>query len=114
MAIADLSAFSYRCIPIDHAFSPIITFGSTTLHENAMRDLVSQRDERAARMASTAIEDQLQKRSNEVRALAGQVSNATTGQASEVLRSARYLNTDFDASLAFFGKNGEMIAVQGD
>ena len=26
----------------------IITFGSTTLHQNAMRQLVAQRDERAA------------------------------------------------------------------
>lgn len=92
----------------------IITFGSTTLHENAMRDLVSQRDERAARMASTALEDQVQKRANEVRALAGQVSFASMSQVGEVFKTTTYINSDFDASLAVFGKNREVIAVQGD
>lgn len=92
----------------------IIAFGSTTLHENAMRDLVSQRDERAARMASTALEDQVQKRANEVRALAGQVSFASIDRAGEVLGTTTYLQTDFDASLAVLGKNGKVIAIQGD
>jgi hypothetical protein len=92
----------------------IITFGSTTLHENAMRDLVSQRDERAARMASTAIEDQVQKRANEVRAVAGQVSLAPAGEAGEVLNTSVYLQADFDAGLAVVGKNGQVAAVQGD
>jgi signal transduction histidine kinase len=92
----------------------IITFGSSTLHENAMRGLVGERDERAARMASTAIEDQVQRRANAVRGLAGQVSYASIDRSDEILLNAAYLLADFDAGLAVIGKDGQVIAVQGD
>lgn len=89
----------------------IITFGSTTLHQNAMRELVGERDERAARMASTAIEDQILRRANEVRGLAAQVSDA---RPDAVLQNAAYLMADFDAGLAVLEKDGQVIAVQGN
>jgi len=104
----------------------IITFGSTTLHENAMRELVGDRDERAARMAATAIEDQVQRRGNEVRALAGQISDGsvswTDGAANDgaeaaaldVLQKASYMQADFDAGMAILGREGQVIAFQGD
>lgn len=103
----------------------VITFGSTTLHENAMRQLVGDRDERAARMASTAIEDHVQRRSNQVRTLASQISlssGATTGTvnsidpetARAILGNSSYLHADFDAGLAIIDRNGQDLAVQGD
>ncbi len=73
-----------------------ITYGSTTLHQNAMRALVGDRDERAARMVSTAIEDQVLRRANEVRALAGQLSEISETQGEGVIRQAAYLSADFD------------------
>lgn len=98
----------------------IITFGSTTLHENAMRELVGDRDERTARMAATAIEDQVQRRANEVQALSGQILDTAAAQtagdaaASAVLKNAAYLESDFDAGLAVLGEDGQVIASRGD
>jgi hypothetical protein len=37
----------------------IVAFGSTSLHQNAMRRLVGERDERAARSVANAINTQL-------------------------------------------------------
>ena len=90
----------------------IITFGSSTLHENAMRDLVRQRDERAARMASVAIEDLVQRRADEIQGLAGSLGYVSSDQAGEVLGNP-YLQDDFDAGLAVFAKDGTVIAQQG-
>src|SRR5512142_1859892 len=78
----------------------ILTFGSSALHESAMRELVGDRDERAARMASTAIVDQIQKRANEMRSLAGLVSGSNSEQGNAILRNAAYLQPDFDAGMA--------------
>ena len=97
----------------------VIAFGSTVLHESAMRDLVGDRDERAARMAATAIEDHVQRRANEIRALAGQVSESAATRedsawAKEILENAGYLNADFDAGLAIFAIEGQELAARGD
>jgi signal transduction histidine kinase len=91
-----------------------ITFRSTTLHQNAMRELVGDRDERAARMASTAINDQVQRRANEIRALAGQVSETSSERWAAVISSATFLHTDFNAGMAVFDKEKNLIASQGD
>lgn len=90
-----------------------ITFSSTSLHQNAMRDLVGERDERAVRMASTAIEDQVQRRANEIRALAGQVTGRSEPQVTALLEKADYLHADFDGGLAVFIGTENRIAVQG-
>ncbi len=92
----------------------IITFGSTTMHQNAMRELVGERDERAARMASTAIEEQVKRRENEIRGLSAQVSYVSVERAGEVLQNAAYLLQDFDVGLAVLGKGGQVIALQGN
>jgi len=36
-----------------------VTFASVTLHQQAMRDLVGERDQRAARTAASALQEQL-------------------------------------------------------
>jgi signal transduction histidine kinase len=92
----------------------VITFGSSTLHQNAMRALVGERDERAARMAATAIEEGVQARTNAVRELSGQLSYASRDKAQEVLSNAGYLHPFFDAGLAIFGSDGALIATQGN
>lgn len=92
----------------------IITFGSTTMHQNAMRELVGERDERAARMASTAIEEQVKRRENEIRGLSAQVSYLSVERAGEVLQNAAYLLQDFDVGLAVVEKDGQVIAFQGN
>ena len=91
-----------------------VTIGSTTLHQNAMRQLVAQRDERAARMASNAVQEQVQRRANEVQGLARQVGYAGLDQSGQVLHDANYLQGDFDAGLAVLGPDGSVIAVQGN
>lgn len=88
----------------------IITFGSTILHENAMRELVGERNERSARMAATAIVDQVQQRANGIRTLAGQVAGVSGEQGTAVLQDAAYLQSTFDAGMAILKNNGEVIA----
>lgn len=92
----------------------VITFASTTMHENAMRDLVGQRDERAARMASTAIKEQIEWRMNEIQGIADQVAYASPDRASEVLQNTAYLKDEFDAGLAILDQHGQIIALRGD
>ncbi len=87
----------------------ILILGSTTLHENAMRQLVGDRDERAARMASTAINDQLQQRANAIHTLAGQVSGISLERGSAALSNAAYLQSNFDAGMAILRNDGQVI-----
>ncbi len=52
----------------------IITLGSLTLHQQAMRNMVGERDERAIRAAAAAISEQLNHRHSAIRSLALQVA----------------------------------------
>jgi signal transduction histidine kinase len=92
----------------------VITFGSSALHQNAMRELVGERDKRAARTAATAIEDSIQGRAIQIQGLAGQLSYATSAQAEEVLQNASYMGPEFDAGIAVIDGSGEILAAQGN
>lgn len=56
----------------------IIALGSLALHQNAMRELVANRDERAARAAATAIVEQLRQRITLLDGLAVQTAGGET------------------------------------
>src|SRR5512139_152255 len=77
----------------------IITFGSLALHQNSMRVLVGERDERATRSAANAISEQLHHRATAVRNLALRAADGAAPAA--ILDTSDFLLSDFDGGLAF-------------
>jgi signal transduction histidine kinase len=92
----------------------VIAFGSLTVHQKAMRTLVGERDERAARTAAAALEEQLNHRVIAIRALSQMAESASLGKLDEILASSDYLLSEFDGGLAFFSPDGVSESVAGD
>jgi len=93
----------------------IIAFGGLSLHRQAMRAMVGERDERAVRAAAGAISEQLnhrEKATHSLALLAG--NNISPDELKAVLISAAYLLEDFDYGLAFFARGGELLALNGE
>ena len=90
----------------------LVTFGSLSLHQRAMRTLVGERDERAARTAASAINEQLNHRAAAVRSLAIRASDNVSPN--EILETSEFLQPDFDAGLAFFSPTGNLLEASGD
>lgn len=89
-----------------------ITFGSLNLHQDAMRTLVGERDERAARTAASALSEQLNYRASAVRGLA--LLAADQVDPGGLLSTSDFLQPDFDYGLAFFTPDGEVLIHSGD
>ena len=88
-----------------------IAFGSLTLHGQAMRRLVGERDERAARAAAAAIEEALAHRAAAVRSIALRASDAAAPAA--LLADYSFLLPDFDGGLALFDPEGRLRESSG-
>lgn len=89
----------------------VVLFGSLTLHQQAMRELVGERDERTVRSVAKAITEQLEHRLASVRSLVLQV-NATSP--ADALVASQYMLHDFDGGLAVFSTKGDLLASRGD
>jgi signal transduction histidine kinase len=89
-----------------------ITFGSLNLHQDAMRTLVGERDERAARTAASAMNEQLNHRAAAVRGLALRAADHV--DPGGILSTSDFLQPDFDFGLAFFNFDGDVITHTGD
>lgn len=87
----------------------LITFGSLTLHQRAMRILVGERDERAARTAAAAISEQLNHRGSAIRGLAFRADDHHSPQ--DILLTSSFLDTDFDYGMAIYTPEGELLAA---
>ena len=90
----------------------IVAFGSTSLHQNAMRRLVGERDERAARSVANAINTQLLHRADLIQSLA--IRGHRESELEEVLNSSSFLDQEFDMGLAFVSAEGPIVASRGD
>lgn len=94
------------------AFLTLVTFGSLALHQQVMRTLVGERDERAVRAAANALTEQINHR-----AAAGQGLSLRAADGlplDDILLSSSFLLLDFDAGLAFFSPEGQLLAHAGD
>lgn len=89
----------------------LIAFGSLVIHQRAMRSLVGERDQRAARAAAGAITEQLNKRAVAVRSL---VLQAAAESPEEVLATSAFLLPDFEEGLAFYTADGSLLAASND
>ncbi len=90
----------------------IVSLGSLTLHQSAMRDLVAERDERTARSVARAIGEQLNHRATAVQSLALRLGDRVSSI--EVLTTSSFLLPDFDGGLAFYTANGDQLAAVGN
>lgn len=92
-----------------------IAFGGIYFHRQAMRNLVGQRDERAARAAASALREQLNHRAAAVQGLALRVApDSSSRMLSNILTESDFLLPDFDGGLAFLSPDGEILASIGD
>lgn len=89
-----------------------IPFGSLTLHGQAMRVLVGERDERAAQAASVAIAEQLKHRAASVQGLALYAERAISASSSsaQLLTDYEFLLADFDGGLLLSAADGTFLA----
>jgi signal transduction histidine kinase len=86
-----------------------ISFVSLSLHQQAMRSLVGERDERAVRAAAAAIQEQLNHRAAAVRGLSLRVMAAEDPYTA--LEESAFLAHDFEGGFAVFSADGQLLAA---
>ncbi len=106
-----LQLFLFIVLPLT-ALLVVIPLGSLTLHARAMRDLVGERDSRAARAAADAITEQLNHRAAAIRSLALRAAASTSPRdaAQHVLADYAFLLSDFEGGLALLAADGTLLA----
>jgi len=85
----------------------VVAIGGVQIHQNAMRQLVAERDERATRAAASAISNQLRHLDSAIRGLA---ARAQQGSPTEILQEALFLAQDFDQGMAILDASGTVVA----
>ncbi|KAA3661886.1 MAG: HAMP domain-containing protein [Chloroflexi bacterium] len=86
----------------------VVAFGGLSLHQQAMRSMVGERDQRATRAAAAAISEQLNYRAAAVRNLVLQASVSETPE--HALNDLSFMLPDFDGGLAVFDSGGDLLA----
>lgn len=77
----------------------LVTFGSVSWHEQDMRALVGERDERAAQSAAAALESELHHRAATISLLSNLMDQNVNAD----------LLSDFDGGLAYFDSQGKLL-----
>lgn len=91
-----------------------ITFGSISVHQNAMRTLIGERDTRLVSTAAKALSAQIDLRAKELTGLALLLASDASEPASSTLSNAGYISQDFDLGLAVIDAQGKVLATQGN
>ena len=87
----------------------LIAFGSVSLHQQDMRELVGERDERAVKAASAGLASELHHRAASIASLAA-LSAASDGAS---FPASADLASDFDGGLAHLELGGKLIQSSG-
>ena len=103
-----LQLFAFIILPLT-ALLIGIAIGSIFLHQRSMRQMVGERDERAARAAASAISEQLKHREAAMRSLA--LRAADLGAPQHVLEDAAYARNDFEGGIALFDGGLNLLAT---
>jgi len=90
-----------------------ISFWSFFIHQNAMRSMVGERDERAARTAASAIESEITHRTDTLRGLALLAADDSKENLNKALADSKYLLDDFDTGLAFISRDHKLLSYSG-
>jgi signal transduction histidine kinase len=91
-----------------------ISFGSFFIHQNAMRNMVGERDERAVRAAASALQAEIEHRAETMRGLALLARDPSQPNLERALLDAGYLSDDFDLGLAYFSADHTLLASTGN
>lgn len=91
-----------------------ISFGSFFIHQNAMRSMVGERDERAVRAAASAIDAEARHRLDTIRGLARLAGGSPAPNFPQLLADSTYLQSDFDYGLAFISTDHILLAHTQD
>jgi signal transduction histidine kinase len=85
----------------------VLAVTGVQVHQEAMRRLVAERDERSVRAAAAAISQQLHHRGAAVRSIVLRLDDGA--DPGTVLEQASYLRDDYDAGLAIYDHEGKLI-----
>ena len=83
----------------------VIAFGSVSLHQQDMRTLVGERDERAVRSAAATLESELHHRMATIFSMVVLADASKDLTFENLLGSANDLTSDFDGGVAFLNSN---------
>jgi len=86
----------------------LIAFGSVYVHQSAMRQLVGERDQRAAQTSASAISEDLNHQITIAMEVA--LSLEDGAEPASAIRAHELALTDFDARLAIFSLDGTLLA----
>ena len=92
------------------ALGLVVIFASLRLHENAMRSLVAERDQRTAQTVADALARQLSHRTNVLQDLASRVAGGE--DPTDILASSPFIYNDFDLGVAVFSSEGRLVATR--
>ena len=88
----------------------LIAFGSVSLHQQDMRALVGERDERAVQSAAAALSSELHHRAAGISNL---VALAELSNDTSFISATKDLASDFDGGLAYLDNNGNVVTATG-
>src|SRR5512134_1318955 len=87
----------------------LIAFGSISMHQQDMRSLVSERDARAVKSATAALEAELHHRQENVANLATLARSSRDFTLEKMLADSSDMQSDFESGMAFIDLNGNLI-----
>jgi len=88
-----------------------IALGSVYMHQQDMRVLVGERDERAVQAAAAALEAELHHRGTTIASLALFIESEADLSSENLIIADEDLKTDFDGGLAYFDSEGYLLAA---
>ena len=91
-----------------------IAFGSVSLHQNDMRSLVGERDERAVQSAAAALDSEVHHRMATISSMVVFAGESSDIVFDELLTTSSDLLSDFDGGVAFLELDGKLIASTED
>ncbi len=87
----------------------VVAFGSQTLHHDAMRSLVGDRDLQAVRAAANSLEQEIAHRASIIKILADEVGNQSNLDALSAEQPE--ITANFDGGIALFSPDGRLVAA---
>ena len=91
----------------------VIAFGGVQMHQQDMRALVGERDERAIQASVAALQSELHHRMATVSSMAV-LSSSEDLTFQQILASTNDLAKDFDGGIAILNSSGELLANTGN
>jgi signal transduction histidine kinase len=99
--------FAFTILPLTLLLL-LIAFGGVNMHQQDMRALVGERDERAVQSSAAALQSELHHRVSTITSMAVLSSSNLTFD--EILATTNDLADDFNGGIAFIDSNGNLIA----